>query len=131
MLVASRAFQPIQKVLIAFDGNAAAMKAVDYATRAPVFAGLSFHVVTAAAETVETTRKLEGALAMLRGAGHEATGAILPGPADEVIPAQLEASGADMVLTGAYKHSRIRGLLLGSTTSEIVRHCHVPIMLIR
>lgn len=131
VLVASRAFQPINKVLIAFDGNAAAMKAVDYATRAPMFAGLEFHVVTAGADTVESTRKLEGALAMLRGAGHQASGAILPGPADEVIASQVDAVGADMVITGAYGHSRIRGLLLGSTTSEIVRSCHVPIMLIR
>lgn len=131
VLVASRAFQPINRVLIAFDGNAASMKAVDYAARAPLFAGLSFHVVTAGAETVEATRKLEGALALLRSAGHEVTGAIVSGPADEVIASQVDDVGAEMVITGAYGHSRIRGLLLGSTTSEIVRSCHVPIMLIR
>lgn len=128
---ASREFKPIQKVLIAFDGHAAAMKTVDYAARAPLFQGLEFVVISAGADSVEATRKLEGALALLRGAGHKAEGAIVPGPAEEAIAAQVEAHGADMVLTGAYRHSRIRGLLLGSTTSEIVRSCHVPVMLIR
>lgn len=131
VLVASREFTPIKKVLIAFDGHAAAMKAVDYAARAPIFQGLEFVVVTAGAESVEATRKLDGALALLRGAGHLAEGVIVPGPAEEAIAIQVDAHGADMVVTGAYRHSRIRGLLLGSTTSEIVRSCHVPVMLIR
>lgn len=131
VLVAARAFRPIRKVLIAFDGKAAALKAVDHAMRDPVFAGLAFHVAMAGVASPEARRALEGALAMLKGAGHKAEGAILPGAPEEVIGPEVAAQGADMLMMGAYGHSRIRGLLLGSTTSELVRGCQVPVFLSR
>nr|WP_206078464.1 universal stress protein [Poseidonocella sp. HB161398] len=131
IIVAARAFKPISKVMIAFDGKPAALKAVDHAMRDPIFAGLDFQVIMAGTESVEGRRRLDGALAMLRGAGHTAEGDILPGAPDEVIAREIANRGADMLVMGAYGHSRIRGLLLGSTTSELVRSCHVPVLLIR
>ncbi|MBE3639358.1 universal stress protein [Mangrovicoccus algicola] len=131
IIVAARAFKPVSKVMIAFDGKPAALKAVDHAMRDPIFAGLDFHVIMAGSESVEGRRRLDGALAMLRGAGHNAEGDILPGSPDEVIAREIGTRGADMLVMGAYGHSRIRGLLLGSTTSELVRACQVPVLLIR
>jgi nucleotide-binding universal stress UspA family protein len=32
---------------------------------------------------------------------------------------------------GAYGHSRIRALSIGSTTTQMIRSCKVPIVLIR
>jgi nucleotide-binding universal stress UspA family protein len=32
---------------------------------------------------------------------------------------------------GAYGHSRIRNLFVGSTTTEMIRSCKVPILLFR
>ena len=40
VLVASRAFRPVQKLLVAFDGGRFAMKAVDHIARSELFAGL-------------------------------------------------------------------------------------------
>jgi nucleotide-binding universal stress UspA family protein len=36
-----------------------------------------------------------------------------------------------MVVMGAYGHSRIRTLIIGSTTTEMIRSCKVPIVLVR
>ena len=36
-----------------------------------------------------------------------------------------------MVLMGAYGHSRIRSLIIGSTTTEMIRSCKVPVVLVR
>jgi nucleotide-binding universal stress UspA family protein len=36
-----------------------------------------------------------------------------------------------MVVMGAYGHSRIRSLIIGSTTTEMVRSCKVPVVLVR
>ena len=38
--LAARAFRPIEKVLVAYDGGRSAMKAVDHIARSPLFAGL-------------------------------------------------------------------------------------------
>ena len=32
---------------------------------------------------------------------------------------------------GAYGHSRIRNLIIGSTTTEMVRSCKIPVILYR
>jgi nucleotide-binding universal stress UspA family protein len=46
----------------------------------------------------------------------------------------LEFAGkteADLIVMGAYGHTRIRELILGSTTSHVIRKASVPVLLIR
>jgi nucleotide-binding universal stress UspA family protein len=34
----------------------------------------------------------------------------------------------DMLVMGAYGHSRIRSLIIGSTTTQMIRSCKVPVV---
>ena len=43
----------------------------------------------------------------------------------------VDDEGFGMVVMGAYGHSRIRSLVIGSTTTEMVRSCKVPVVLMR
>jgi nucleotide-binding universal stress UspA family protein len=43
----------------------------------------------------------------------------------------VEALNIDLVAMGAYGHSHIRNLIIGSTTTEMIRSCKVPVMLFR
>ena len=36
-----------------------------------------------------------------------------------------------MLVMGAYGRSRIRSLIIGSTTTEMIRSCKVPVVLMR
>src|SRR6056297_907534 len=58
VFVASRAFKPIDSVLVAYDGGRSAMKAVDHIARSSLFAGLAVTVVTVGVETREATKGL-------------------------------------------------------------------------
>lgn len=131
VLVANRAFRPIKSCLIAFDGGASALKAVDMAARSPFFAGMTIHLLTVGPETAEAKRRLDGARAMLAAAGHEIVAGIQPGQPDEVIAGYIEREGIDLLVMGAYGHSRIRSLIIGSTTTEMVRSCTVPVLMFR
>ena len=131
VFVASRAFRPIEKVLVAYDGGTSAMKAADHIARSPLFQGLAIHVVTVGAETPETRKGLEDARALLRAAGIDAATRIVAGRPDEVLGKLVETEGFDMLVMGAYGHSRIRSLVIGSTTTEMVRSCKVPVLLMR
>jgi len=131
VIVAARAFKPIERFLIAFDGGASAMKAVDYVARSPLFAGLECRLLTAGADTPEARKRLDAAAAVLRGAGYPVTADIAAGQADAAIAERVEADGIDLLVMGAYGHSRIRSLIIGSTTSEMIRSCKVPVMLFR
>lgn len=131
VLVASRAFRPIARVLVAYDGGASAMKAVDYIARSPLFAGLSAHVVTVGHDTPEARKGLENARAMLVAAGIAGETALVAGQPDTALAKLVDAPGYDMLVMGAYGHSRIRSLIIGSTTTAMLRSCKVPVLLLR
>ena len=131
VLVAARAYREISKVLIAWDGGASSQRAVDHIARNPLFAGLSLTVVTVGQASPELDRSLGSAKAMLAGAGFEAETRIIAGQPDKALGQMVTNEGFDMVVMGAYGHSRIRTLVIGSTTSEMIRSCKVPIYLMR
>ncbi|MFD1194405.1 universal stress protein [Seohaeicola saemankumensis] len=131
VFVASRAFRPIRKVLVAYDGGTSAMKAVDHIARSPLFQGLELHVVTVGAPTPEAAKGLADAKALLRAAGLVVDTAILPGQPETALSRLVEEAPFDMLVMGAYGHSRIRSLIIGSTTTAMIRSCKVPVILMR
>lgn len=131
ILAASRAFRPVGRVLIAFDGGPSALKAVDHVSRSPLFAGLAVSLVTAGRDGPEVRRRLDAATAQLRGGGLVVDAAVEPGPSEKAIAAAIERTGADLLVMGAYGHSRVRSLIIGSTTTEMIRACRIPVMLFR
>ena len=131
VFVAARAFRPIEKVLVAYDGGTSAMKAVDHIARSPLFAGLKVHVVTVGHATPEVKKALEDARALLQAAGIEAETGVIAGQPETALGKLVEEADFDMVVMGAYGHSRIRSLIIGSTTTEMVRSCKVPVVLMR
>ncbi|WBU53796.1 universal stress protein [Paracoccus sp. SCSIO 75233] len=131
VLVASRAFRPILKVLVAWDGGASVRRAVDHLAGSEVFQGLAIHVVTVARDTSDARASLAEAEAVLSGAGIKTTTAIIDGQPETALSKLVETDGFDMLVMGAYGHSRIRNLIIGSTSSEMVRSCKVPVVLLR
>ena len=131
VFIASRAFKPISKVLIAYDGGASARKAVDHIARSPLFQGLAVHVATVGNPTPEVTKGLADAQAMLKAAGIAAKTSILPGQPETTLSKLVEEVHFDLLVMGAYGHSRIRSLIIGSTTTAMIRTCKVPVVLVR
>lgn len=56
---------------------------------------------------------------------------LLPGTPDEAILTPLQDSGLDVLIMGAYGHSRISSLVVGSTTMAILQKAPVPVLLVR
>lgn len=131
VLVAARAYKPVKRFLIAFDGGASAMKAVDHVARSPIFQGLECRLLTVGADMPDPRRRLEDAATLLRGAGYTVEPEIMPGQADAVIAKKVISDDIDLLVMGAYGHSRIRNLIIGSTTTEMIRSCRIPVMLFR
>lgn len=131
VFVAARAFKPISKVLVAFDGGASAMKAVDQIARSPLFEDLAVHIVTVDTATPEVTKGLADARAVLKAAGREAQTSVIPGQPETALAKLVEEAQFDLLVMGAYGHSRIRSLIIGSTTTAMIRACKVPVVLMR
>ena len=82
-------------------------------------------------EVIDTEKKLSEAIRQLAEAGHDTSSHLVEGQAESVLGTYVTESGADMVVMGAYGHSRIRSLIIGSTTTEMIRSCKVPVLLFR
>lgn len=130
VLVAARAFRPIRKVLVAHDGTDGALRAIDQIARAPLFSGLLMTVVHVGQNTLAIARRLEDARALLQAGGIAADLRILPGHPDSALARLTEDEGFDLLVMGAYGHSRIRSLLIGSTSAAMIHACKVPVLLL-
>lgn len=131
VFVAARSFKPITRVLIAYDGGASAMRAVEHVARTPLYRDLHISVVTVGNPTDTTRKQLADAQAALRAAGLSAETEVVSGQPETALAKLVEEAPYDMVVMGAYGHSRIRSLIIGSTTTEMIRSCKVPIVLTR
>ncbi|GGB60237.1 universal stress protein UspA [Tistrella bauzanensis] len=131
VLVAARAFRPVNRFLIAFDGGTSAMKAVNHIAAGKLFTGLDCHLLMVGNPNSDARARFDNAVQTLRQHDYAVTADILAGEADAVIADHVASHGIDLLVMGAYGHSRIRTLIIGSTTAEMVRSCLVPVMLFR
>ena len=73
----------------------------------------------------------ERAQAQLQQAGFAIDTRVVPGLPEEALPALLQSLGNMLLVLGAYGHSRIRQLIVGSTTTALLRLCSVPVVVLR
>lgn len=131
VLVASRAFKPIEKILIAYDGGPSAKKAVAYVADEALLKGLHCHLLTVGPANAAIDAGLSQAADRLRQAGYVLKADHLPGHAEDVIADTVKRENIDLLVMGAYGHSRIRQLIVGSTTTTMVRTCLIPVLMFR
>lgn len=129
VLVASRTFRKVSRALIAFDGGPSARKAVSFAAASPLLEGVQLDLITVGGETDRNREALRWAREMLGDRCRRAE--ILAGDADDVLIANAAQSAADLVIMGAYGHSPLRTLIVGSTTTTIMRGVSLPVLLFR
>jgi nucleotide-binding universal stress UspA family protein len=127
VLVASRAFTEPKKALVAFDGGPSARKAVEFMAASPLAKGLECHVVMAS--TAESTSQVD-----LSWAAERLPSAVIrriSGAKEEIIRRYVSEQDIGLLVMGAYGHSPLRSLILGSTTTVMMRSCLIPVLLFR
>ena len=131
VLVASRAFKPVERMLVAFDGGSSSLKAIDYIATSPIFKAVACKLLAVAQDSPEGRTRLDEAALKLRNAGLQVDQKMESGQPEMVIAHEVEREGIDLLAMGAYGHSRIRSLIIGSTTTQMIRSCKIPVMLFR
>ena len=97
-------------------------KGVEMVARSPLFRGLQCHVVMVAADNADHRAQLQWATQTLQAAGFAAPGIIAEGPVERTLCDYLARYASHLVIMGAYGHSVIRGFLVGSTTTGMLRN---------
>ena len=130
VLVAARAFAPPQKFLIAFDGSVTTRRCIEMVCASPLLKGITCDLLMVG-EFGSEPDGLEWAREKLSDASFAVNVHVVAGAADAVIALHVQDHAIDLIVMGAYGHSRIRSLILGSTTTQILRTCPVPVLLLR
>lgn len=131
VLATSRAFQPISKFLIAYDGGPSITKALDFLMTSPLLRDVPCHLLRAGKIDGHATWYLEEAAQRLRQGGYNVTCEATAGNPEDSITGALATQRANLLVMGAYGHSPVRQLILGSTTTSMVRTCGVPVLMFR
>ena len=124
-------FNEPERFVIAFDGSATGHKILDTVARSPLLKGLAVTVAMAGADTPEARQQLEHARLAMAAAGFDASAQLVSGEPEDALPALIKAEGASLLVMGAYGHSRIRQLIVGSTTTMLLRLSGVPVLILR
>lgn len=131
VFVASHEFKPISRVLVAYDGSASANVAIERMSASPVFSELDICVLCTGPNEAKAMATAEKAVARLHGANLSATPRSAAGEPEEILRKLVTDEGFDLLVMGAYGHSRIRSLIIGSTTTAMIRTAEIPVLLYR
>jgi nucleotide-binding universal stress UspA family protein len=130
VMVVSRSFAEPDHVVFAYDASPAAKRALERLANSPLFDGLPVTIVMAEASGEAKVAALKDAEAVF-APNHPVTTVFDPGKAEDVIPRTVGSLDNPLLLMGAYGHSPIRNFIVGSTTTEMIRTVHVPVLLVR
>lgn len=131
-LVTPREFQPVNRVLLAYDGGKSCQKALNYLVKLPAFKDLELHIICVATKNEDKARKhLEEAADKAKAAGFNPLSQLLQGEPEPEMERYIERKNINLLLMGAYGHSRIRHLIIGSTTTKMLHSSYIPICLFR
>ncbi|MEI6082788.1 MAG: universal stress protein [Verrucomicrobiota bacterium] len=132
-LIAPETFRETRNVLIAHDGSDESTKALHRGLNLAVALEAAVTIVTAGPheQEVSSANILNQAreLALARGLKTHAQLLHLD-PEQAILQVAMEVA-ADLIVMGAYGHTRIREWILGSTTTHILRKARVPVLLAR
>jgi nucleotide-binding universal stress UspA family protein len=131
VLVAARAYEPFDSFLIAYDGGKSANRAVEYVAGSPLLRRMTCHILSVGAETPENHSRVQAPAMVLQKAGFTVETILVNGEPEEVIGSKVETENIGLLVMGAYGHSRIRSLVIGSTTTAMVRRCKIPVLMFR
>lgn len=131
LVATAEQFREPERFVIAFDGSATARKTVQMVAASPLLRGLPALLTMAGNDTPAAHQALQEARQMLRDAGFAAETTLLPGEPEQALPALLKTQGAALLVMGAYGHSRMRHLIVGSTTTTLLRLSELPVLVLR
>lgn len=127
ILVATGPFKPPKSFLLAFDASATGRSMVDMVAASPMLRGLQGVVATVGGNA----EALELAAESLRNAGFDIETKKLDGEPADALLGFARNNKIDMLVMGAYGHSRIRQWVVGSTTTTILRQTDIPAFILR
>jgi nucleotide-binding universal stress UspA family protein len=132
-LVTPEKFHPVKHMLIAHDGSIESGKALHAGIDLAVTIDAEVTIITVCQHEAEETasKVLNDAVQLAQDHKLKPHAQLIHGNAESEILSHCESAHATLIVMGAYGRTRIRELILGSTTSHVLRKARVPVLLVR
>lgn len=124
-------FRAPRSAMLAFDGSPTAFRSIELLAGTPVFKGMPLHLVMVGSDTEEHWAQLQRAKEALDNQGVDIHLAIRDGDVEQALHSYQEEHDIDVLIMGAYGHSRIRRFLVGSTTTKMLETAKKPLVILR
>jgi len=131
VLVTPMEFRPITRPMLAYDGSARAASAMHEAAEIAAALSLPLAVLHVGKDEGVAHKVLEEARRYLATYRIEPECLMRSGYANETILDVMAEGAYDLLIIGAYGHSRIIEMVLGSTTEYVLRNSQAPVFLVR
>jgi nucleotide-binding universal stress UspA family protein len=131
ILVTVGEFTKPKSFMIAYDGSATVDEAIVKFSESPLLKDLPAHLVMVASSNKEHLEQLNSAKEVLIKAGRNVTATLLEGSVQEALNLYREKNKIDLMVMGAYGHSRLREFFVGSQTSKMIARSPIPLLLLR
>ena len=129
-LTTSRKFIPIAKILLAYDGGESCQKALQFLCENEALSDQELHIVMVSENEDDKAafENVEQAKSIAKGRKGTNVFQILNGNVEDRIARYVDKEEMNLLVMGVYGHRRIRYLLIGSTTTTVIRACRIPVL---
>jgi nucleotide-binding universal stress UspA family protein len=139
VLITQQQFKQPDNFMLAFDGSATMLKNLQTIIHSPLLQGLPCHLVMVAKANATAANTAAAMMApellqaaqQLTDAGFSVISKMLHGDADTALEQYAKDQTIDLLVMGAYGHSRIRQLILGSTTAAVLQKARGSVLVLR
>ena len=131
VLITPLRFREITRLGLAYDGSPLSDNALHYAIMLSRTTNLPLSIVSVVKDdnhAIEIQTRID---ALLSSHKPGAVTTIRKGKDEEEILKYTTEAPVDLLVMGAYGRSRLRELILGSTTSYVIRNTTIPVLMIR
>ncbi|MCL7940269.1 universal stress protein [Halomonas sp. ATCH28] len=132
ILIVQESFRKPRRIMLAFDGSKTTVKGVQMVADSPLLDGVECDVVMVGGETDEHREQMEWVRHTLEGGSIPVRTFLLPRQdTDQALVDYACENDIDMMIMGAYGHSRIRHLLVGSITGSVLLNAPCSLLVLR
>ncbi len=132
ILIVNGKFKKPERIMVAYDGSAVAEKAIDMVASSLLLKGLVCHLVCVNKNQDTAAKLLKQASNKLKTSdSFEVITAKLKGKAENELCDYQQQQDIDLTIMGAFSHTRMHDMLLGSFTHKMLLNTNKPLLLLR
>lgn len=131
ILIANKDFTEPKNFMLAYDGRETADKAVKRIIEGGLLHGLTCHLVSVKNSNKHLLEQFKRTEALLIESGFEVKSSFLEGNIFNSLMDYKAKNNVEMLVMGAFSHSKIAQAFLGSNTLKMLEKVHLPLVVLR